>query len=54
MYQVFCNSKAHRKYQPYSKEYETIKEAELCKKRAEERQSCDVFDNMVNYKIKEV
>ena len=54
MYKVFCNSKAHRKYQPYSKEYETIKEAELCKKRAEERNICDIYGNLINYKIKEV
>lgn len=29
MYQVFCNSKAHRKYQPYSQEYKTIEEAKI-------------------------
>jgi len=26
MYKVFCNSKAHRKYQPYSKEYNGFEE----------------------------
>lgn len=54
MYKVFCNSKAHCKYQPYSKEYETIKEAELCKKRAEEGRYCDIHGNLTRYKIKEV
>jgi len=51
MYQVFCNSKAHRKLQPYSKEYKTIEAAELCKKEAEARQICDVFGNIIKYKV---
>ena len=53
MYQVFCNSKTHQKYQSYSKKYETIEEAEQCKKRAEERNICDIYGNLINYKIKE-
>ena len=54
MYKVFCNSKAHRKYQPYSKEYKTIEEAEQCKNEAEARNICDVYGNLINYKVKEV
>lgn len=54
MYKVFCNSKTHLKFQPYSKEYETIEEAEQCKKEAEENISYDIHNNIIRYKIKEV
>ena len=51
MYKVYCNSKAHRKWQPYSNEYKTIEEARQCKEEAEKRQTLDVFGNLIRYKI---
>ena len=51
MFKVFCNSKAHRKLQPYSKEYKTIEEAERCKQQAEERKILDIYGNLIKYKV---
>jgi len=51
MYKVYCRGRKYCKWMPYSNEFDTIEEAENCKKVAEDRRTCDVFGNIIVYKI---
>ena len=51
MYQVYCRGRKNCKWRMYSQEFNVLEDAERCKKRAEERQVCDVHDNLIAYKI---
>jgi len=54
MYKVYCQGGKYARWQPYSNEYESREDAEQCKKQAENLISCDVYGNLIRYKIVEL
>lgn len=51
MYKVYHKGRKNSKWKPYSKEFNTLQDAENCKKIAEDRRTCDVHGNLITYKI---
>ena len=53
MFKVYCRSKAHRQWKPYSQPFINKENAEKCKVKCESRRICDVHGNLIEYKIME-
>jgi hypothetical protein len=54
MYKVYSKGRKNAKWREYSREFDTMLEAENCKKIAEDRNTCDIHGNIVVYKIESV
>jgi len=54
MYKVYCRGRKYCKWVEYSGEFDTLQEAENCKQWAEDLRTCDVYGNLIVYKIKTV
>lgn len=54
MYKVYCRGRKNSKWKPYSKKFNTLEEAENCKKNAEDRRICDIYNNIIIYKINHI
>lgn len=53
MFKVYCRSKAHKKWEPYSQPFIQLENAEKCKVKCESRKLCDTCGNLIEYKIVE-
>jgi len=51
MHKVYCRGRKNSKWKEYSSEYQNFEDAEKCKQKAENRQSCDIYGNLIRYKI---
>lgn len=51
MFKVYCKSKAHKQWNPYSQAFINIETAKKCKAKCESRMLCDVHGNLIEYKI---
>lgn len=53
IYKVYCRSKAHKQWKPYSQPFINLENAEKCKVKCESRKICDVHGNLIEYKVME-
>ena len=53
IYKVYCRSKAHKQWKPYSQPFINKENAEKCKAKCESRKICDVHGNLIEYKVVE-
>lgn len=51
MYKIYCQGRKNSKWKEYSREYESLEEVEEAKRKSEELQVCDVYGNIIKYKI---
>lgn len=51
MFKVYCRSKAHRMWSPYSQPFDEFEDALKCKEKCESRKTCDIHGNLIEYKI---
>ena len=51
MFKVYCRSKAHKQWKPYSQPFINLENAEKCKIKCESRRICDVHGNLIEYKV---
>lgn len=54
IFKVFCISKAHKQWKPYSQPFIDLENAEICKVKCENRKMRDVHGNLIEYKVMEV
>lgn len=54
IFKVFCRSKTHKHWKPYSQPFINLENAEMCKVKCENRKMCDVYGNLIEYKVMEV
>lgn len=53
MFKVYCRSKAHKQWKPYSQPFIELSNALKCKEKCESRKICDVYGNLIEYKVVE-
>ena len=53
MFKVYCRSKAHKQWKPYSQPFIELDNALKCKEKCESRKLCDVHGNLIEYKVVE-
>lgn len=53
MFKVYCRSKAHKQWEPYSQPFIELDNALKCKEKCESRKLCDVHGNLIEYKVVE-
>ena len=53
MFKVYCRSKAHKQWKPYSQPFINLENAERCKAKCESRMICDTHGNLIEYKVME-
>ena len=53
IYKVYCRSKAHKQWKPYSQPFINKENAEKCKVKCESRRICDIHGNLIEYKVME-
>ena len=53
IYKVYCRSKAHKQWKPYSQPFINKENAEKCKEKCESRKIYDVHGNLIEYKVME-
>ena len=53
IYKVYCRSKAHKQWKPYSQPFINLANAEKCKVKCEQLGICDVKGNLIEYKVME-
>lgn len=51
MFKVYCRSKSHRIWCPYSQPFDELDDALICKNESESRKTCDVHGNLIEYKV---
>ena len=51
MFKVYCRSKAHKQWTEYSQPFMELDNAVKCKEKAEKRKVCDIFGNLIEYKV---
>lgn len=51
MYKVYCRGRKNSKWRSYSKEFNALQDAKNCKNIAKNRKTCDVYGNLIMYKI---
>lgn len=54
MFKVYCRSKAHKQWKEYSQPFIELDNAIACKEKAEKRRTCDVFGNLIEYKVMQI
>ena len=54
MFKVYCRSKAHKQWKEYSQPFIELDNAIACKEKAEKRRICDVFGNLIEYKVMQI
>ena len=53
MFKVYCRSKVHKQWKPYSQPFIELSNALKCKEKCELRKICDVHGNLIEYKVVE-
>ena len=53
MFKVYCRSKAHKQWKPYSQPFINTENAEKCKLKCESRRIYDIHGNLIEYKVME-
>lgn len=53
MFKVYCRSKSHKQWKPYSQPFIKLENAEKCKLRCESQKHCDIYGNLLEYKVVE-
>lgn len=54
MFKVYCRSKAHKQWKEYSQPFIELDNAIACKEKAEKGRTCDVFGNLIEYKVMQI
>lgn len=53
MFKVYCRSKSHKQWKSYSQPFIELSNALKCKEKCESRKICDVYGNLIEYKVVE-